>query len=404
MTESTDARASREVSGRRLVGVDAARGLALLGMMSVHVLSSTDANGDVSLAYLVSSGRASALFAVLAGVGLALATGRTEPLAGTALRSARAGVVARGVVVAAVGLTLGLWSTPVAVILVHYGVLFCAAVPFLGLRARPLAVIAGAWLVLSPVLAHALRPLLPPGPRPNPSWETLADPAALLSTLMLTGYYPVLQWTGYVLAGLAVGRMALHRTEIAAGLAAGGAVLAAGAQLVSALLLGPAGGYDRIVASVPEDSPIAFVPLDLALRTSLYGTTPTSSPWWLAVAGPHSGTPLDLVHTTGTALLVLGLCLLLAGRWPVVLLPLAAAGSMTLTLYTAHVLFLGPLAGPTVAWTPTTVLVVHGCVALVVATLWRSAGLRGPLEAVAAAASRAAGRAVSPGAERARRG
>jgi uncharacterized membrane protein len=53
----------------RLLGVDAARGLALFGMMSVHVLPATDPDGTVSTAFRISSGRASALFALLAGVG-----------------------------------------------------------------------------------------------------------------------------------------------------------------------------------------------------------------------------------------------------------------------------------------------------------------------------------------------
>src|SRR4051812_50058791 len=63
------------LTGRRVVAVDVARGVALLAMMTVHVLPGTDEQGRVSAAYAVASGRASALFAVLAGVGLALLTG-----------------------------------------------------------------------------------------------------------------------------------------------------------------------------------------------------------------------------------------------------------------------------------------------------------------------------------------
>jgi hypothetical protein len=40
-------------------------------MMATHVLPSVTADGEVHPAYLLASGRASALFAVLAGVGLA---------------------------------------------------------------------------------------------------------------------------------------------------------------------------------------------------------------------------------------------------------------------------------------------------------------------------------------------
>ncbi|MEH3076040.1 MAG: heparan-alpha-glucosaminide N-acetyltransferase domain-containing protein [Quadrisphaera sp.] len=81
----------------RLVGVDAARGLALLGMMGTHLVSRTTADGGVSWVYEVFSGRASALFAVLAGVGLALSTGRTEsPRGAAAPGRARRGAGPRG--------------------------------------------------------------------------------------------------------------------------------------------------------------------------------------------------------------------------------------------------------------------------------------------------------------------
>src|SRR4051812_50038440 len=67
------------LTGRRVVAVDVARGVALLAMMTVHVLPGTDEEGRVSTAYAVASGRASALFAVLARVGVALLTGGPPP-------------------------------------------------------------------------------------------------------------------------------------------------------------------------------------------------------------------------------------------------------------------------------------------------------------------------------------
>ena len=78
----------------RVVGVDAARGLALLGMVSVHVLPATDGDGGESLAYAVASGRSAALFAVLAGVGLALARPSVPALLVRALVIGLAGLLA----------------------------------------------------------------------------------------------------------------------------------------------------------------------------------------------------------------------------------------------------------------------------------------------------------------------
>jgi uncharacterized membrane protein len=388
--------------GRRLTGVDAARGLALVGMMSVHILPPLDPDGSVSSAYAISSGRASALFAVLAGVGLALLTGREKPPAGAPLAAARRGIAARAAVVAAVGLTLGGLPTGLAIILVHYGVLFLAALPFLGLRWRALAVTAGAWLLLAPLLAHALRSRLPVGPGPQPDWEMLVtDPRSLVELVLLTGYYPVLPWTGYLLVGLAVGRTGLRTPRVAAAVTATGAIAAAAAWGASALALGPFGGSDRLAANVPPGSLVARLGLEESLATSLYGTTPTTSWWWLAVVAPHSGTPPDLLHTAGTALLVLGGCLLVApvaARSGVLaagaVRMLAAAGSTTLTLYTVHALALAAVPAATVD--RGRLLAVHVVLALTAAAVWRALGLRGPLESVAAAAARATGGRPAP--------
>ncbi len=400
---STLPRTSR---GRRLLGVDAARGVALIGMMSVHLVPATTGAGvgaaSVSSAFLVASGRASALFAVLAGVSLALATGAAHPPTGTALAAARRSVAARAGVVAAVGMTLGLFPTGLAIILVHYGLLFCVALPFLGCRTRTLVAWATGWLLLSPLLAHVLRAAVDVDRGPQPSWAwLLLDPVSSVVQVGLTGYYPVLQWTGYLLVGLAVGRSGLRAggagRRSAVALLAGGTALALAAKGASWLLLGPLGGREALQTAVPPGSTVASTGLDVSLLTGMFGTTPTTSWWWLAVSAPHSGTSLDLLHTTGTALAVLGAALLTAGvaeRAGIVvsglIRVLGALGSVPFTVYTAHALarMLPDALGLDVD--PYQVLAVHVLVAAVAATLVRASGRRGPLEALAAAASRAA--------------
>src|SRR4051794_9310486 len=59
----------------RLRGVDAARGLALLGMIAAHALPLTDGD-QPSMVGRVVNGPAAALFGVLAGLSVALLTGR----------------------------------------------------------------------------------------------------------------------------------------------------------------------------------------------------------------------------------------------------------------------------------------------------------------------------------------
>lgn len=405
-TGATDVRGTTQ-SLQRIVGVDVARCLALVFMMSVHIVDS-DATGVTGAVHDVGSGRASALFAVLAGVSLALVTGRHDPPAGVGLLQARVTVLGRAAVIAAVGLTLGLFRSGVAVILVNYAVLFAVACLFLGLRRRPLVWLAAGWLLVSPVLGHVLRAQLPPGPGPVPSWLSLGAPPELIANLLLTGYYPVLQWTSYLLVGLAVGRSGVLSPSAATARAAAtllvalGAVAAAGAKVASSVLLDVAGG--RASLTVPPTSPVAGLPLDEVLAGSLFGTTPTTSWWWLAVSGPHSGTSLDLLHTAGTAVLVLGVCLLvvpLLQRSRVgagLVFPLASAGAMTLTLYCLHVLALAVMrqlpGSAGLEQSPGQVWLAQVVLALVLATLWKGAALglgrrgRGPVEAVATSVGR----------------
>src|SRR6478752_4546806 len=123
---STSRTAKDKAAGRRLVGIDAARGLALLGMMATHVLPTFESDPQLTPTWvgLTFSGRAAALFAVLAGIGLALSTGKERPLEGPELWAARRGIALRALVVGAVGLSLGGLDINIAVILVYYALLF----------------------------------------------------------------------------------------------------------------------------------------------------------------------------------------------------------------------------------------------------------------------------------------
>jgi hypothetical protein len=129
-----------------------------------------------------------------------------------------------------------------------------------------------------------------------------------------------------------------------------------------------------------------------------YGTVPTDTWWWLAVEAPHTGTPVDLAHTTGTALAVLGAALLVARVAPVALWPLAAVGAMPLTLYTLHVTALAvfpPEAAATVGVSAETLLVVHLLAALAIGTAVRAGGWRGPVEVAVGAVSGSVREAVA---------
>lgn len=372
----------------RLVGVDAARGLALVGMMTVHVLPAWDPETYVpTLQWRLFSGQAAALFALLAGVGLAFSSGGRSPRRGRAMTADRAGLLVRAVLITAVGLLVNQLlpeDAPAYNILVYYGVFFLLAVPVLHLPARVLLVLAGAASVVGPVLIHALRDVLPAPGAANPVLaDAAAGPGTVLAQVLLTGSYPAVAYLAYLFAGMALGRLDLRAPHVQGWLVGAGTVLAAGAWLVYWALVDQGRGRGELLGSTPR---LTGTGLDVLVVWGPQPELPTTTWWWLLTPGPHSNTPVSVLQDLGTGVAVLGVLLLLtraSGAWA---LPLRAMGSMTLTLYSAHLLLLGSDArfgGPEAE------LLVHVGVAVLVAVLWRRRVGQGPVEHAVAAAVRA---------------
>jgi hypothetical protein len=343
----------------------------------------------VPWAQQVAGGRASATFAVLAGVSVALVSGRTQPVHRRARCAVSVRLVVRSVVIGALGLCLGLVPTGIAVILAYYAVLFLLGLPFLGLRATTLAILAAVWAFAGPALSMVLRPHLPEHVAGSPSPVSLAAPLDLLNELLFVGYYPAAVWLAYLLAGMAIGRTDLRRKGVDLALLGAGGGLAVAATLLSRVLLSRADAWAALAATYPDPSVAADpVLLHATLTHGLYGTTPTGSWWWLATVAPHSGSPLDLLQTIGSAMAVVGLCLLVTRMQPRVWAAAFGAGAMTLSLYTLHVMIMGQgwwpdLESPSSYDDQVLVVLATGAVFALVP-------LRGPLESLVAVLSRVA--------------
>lgn len=281
----------RDLHGpRRLQGVDLARGLAVLGMFAAHLLEIPPlVAGDPATWIDLANGRSSILFAVLAGVSIALITGGPRPLTGGARRLVRGRLAARALLLWLFGIGLILTGVPVYVILPAYAVLFVLALPLVPLRAGTLWVIAAALAAIMPWVQPALNAA--------PVWQGAMGESLAVA---LGWHYPFTLWAAFLVAGMAAGRSELSRagTQVALLLGGGAAVLLALAA--DATVAAPADGY---LAEV-----------------------------WTAEA--HSGGLLEVVGSGGFALAALGACLLVCRtplRW--VVLPLRAVGSMPLTAY-----------------------------------------------------------------------
>lgn len=376
-------------STARIVGVDAARTLALLGMIVTHLLALNDRGGQGYLEsgwFQLAAGRSSALFAVLAGVAIALIS---TPGRGS-LHQQRLALTVRALLVALVGLFLGTLDSGLAIILVNYGLLFLLALPVLAWKVRRLALLALAWGLLTPAISQVLRPHLPENSYQVPGIASLADPWQVVSELLVTGYYPVLTWGTYLFAGMAIGRLNLGSGRYDTRLLVGGLIGSVFALGVSRWLTGLPAVQDALVASYDRWQPVQnWSDLQQVLPGGTYGTTPTGSWWWLGVWTPHSASIVDLAHTTGSAIALLGACLLLVRiggsamrRWWRILF---GAGGMTLTLYTLHAVVLSMPDD----WPGTHSLPTHLIGVLAIGALFAWRGWKGPLEAGVSQTSKA---------------
>lgn len=394
----------------RLMGVDAARGFAVLGMLGAHVglgVAGFDWATPQTWADIV-NGRSSILFAVIAGVSLALMTRGLDRSDTAAVKTARLRMVGRGVAVFAIGIALEMLGTHIAVILSIYGVLFILAAPLLTWRTRSLAIGAAITAVLAPVVLAAVS-LLPSSVSSGPG-----------VTFAVTGIYPIPVWIAFLLCGLTVGRMRLDTMRIQFGLLALGSCLAlagyGGAALMGSLAEAeaPASASVHAISSEPEPQavrPASDFDLDGLycqsdssyivcengnIDTSLNTGDPDLDSWagfwssatldkigahWLD-ASSHSGGALEIIGSGGFAMAVLALMLLAAQRLRWVLIPISALGSMPLTAYAAHVLlFVGTWfvpEDPYLKWA------IGSAVLLLSTTAWAFLFGRGPLERLTA--------------------
>ncbi|WP_411699728.1 DUF418 domain-containing protein [Conyzicola sp.] len=345
-------RIETEKSSTRIIGIDVARGLAVLGMYGAHVGVTVPLVWGEPATWLdVVNGRSSILFALLAGVSIAIISGRTRPVDGAALKAARIRILVRAALIFAIGLFLIWLDTRIAVILPVYAVLFVAAVPVLRWRPRSLFVAAGILAIVSPILAVVTTVLVPE-----------ADPVV---DLLLTGHYPAVIWIVFVLIGLGVGRLDLTTRDVQLRLLAVGAALA-----IAGYGLGVAANRAVVGSSSP-------VPVDIGM---------------LATTEPHSGSPFEVVGSSGFALAVLALCLLVAPRARRLLYPLAAVGSMALSAYTAHVVIVALIGDSAFTQDDNGLYLAFIAGALVLCSAWALLLGRGPLERLLTWASNLAAR------------
>ncbi|MEV7972308.1 DUF418 domain-containing protein [Cellulomonas sp. NPDC089187] len=322
----------------RIDGIDLARGLAVLGMVTAHVApGGPDSPLPWSLTQ-VADGRPSALFVVLSGVSVALMSGGVLPRTGVPLVQSRIRILARAFVLLGVGGVLALMNTPVVVILSTYAVLFAVAACVLRTSSTALLVSAAVVALIAPPIRMWLQV------------STMAGPGgAGVVDLVIGEHYPALVWIAYLLVGVAVTRADLGARATRLWMLGGG---------VAAAVLGY--GSAAVLTRVIDD--------------------PSFIVSQLITSEPHSSSSPEVLGNIGVALVTLACCLWVAERWPRAVAPLTATGALALTAYIGHIVAIR-LLGSEVVWEPTaTVWLAFLVVIIVGCWAWRTHIGRGPAE------------------------
>lgn len=412
-------------SSPRIVALDIARGLAVIGMIAAHTLALPGQFVWTKPATWLEivDGRSSILFGLLAGISVALMTGRNRVPSGAELGPMRLKLLARGLLIFGIGFVLEMLGTPVSVILCFYGFIYMCSVLVIGLKVRTLLIWAVALAIGGPVLVAA--------------FTAMGDGDGI--TFLVGGTYSVVVWAALMFGGLALGRLDVTRRKVAAvGLAIG--VGMAGVGYTVGTVWGGDAASDSSSSDYSSSSPSSSddewtgetVPaeeVDLSGKVCdqygggyvdcypkgellddeddsaiYYGDGDDDSGWFAYApmsgggedgllnmflsSSSHSGGSMEIIGSGGFALAVVCLLLLTGSALRHVLLPIATLGSMPLTAYSFHVLLLWILSSMVewdseagVFWVVTGFVMV-GC------TVWALWVGKGPLERLSVLAAR----------------
>ncbi|EFU81743.1 hypothetical protein HMPREF0576_1585 [Mobiluncus holmesii ATCC 35242] len=361
MTDFAQRLLGRPTLTGRVVGLDMARGLAILGMFTAHMWVSVQ--GPVSSVMAWSHGRSAPLFALLAGVSMGIMQQRlSRHFAGSPALSRRfygEKILVRSAFLILLATLLSLINTRILLILDNYGVWMVCALFLAGLSVPMQLGVIGLLLVAGIPLWHYLNLLfLPPEIGVVLGLNDYQMPTFLI--YVLTGL--ILWRLGW--AGVTIRAHRLQKYGAVIGLGTAGVIFGVGTAVDSLRL----GRFSEVLFG----------------NDTLSIANPTPAQFWyqtLIYIAPHTDSVAETVANTAWCVGLTSLLLLAGSTFNRFFSPLAALGSMALTIYTLHViwhaitfrLFGYPGLIPS--------LIIMIVVFLLVASLWRLRFGKGPLEA-----------------------
>ncbi|WP_028025380.1 DUF418 domain-containing protein [Enterovibrio calviensis] len=199
----------------RVTGFDVARALAIFGMVIVNFKIAMNAETGSSLLLAFSAlfeGRASALFVILAGVGVTFLTNKArEANNPDRAKKAAYALIKRGVLLVAIGLLyVPIWE---ADILHFYGFYFLIAAAVFMLSNQRLLLVSVGIMFAFPLLMMVFNY------DANWDWDTLTyqhfwTVDGMFRHIVFNGFHPVFPWAAFLVFGMWLGRQDLSQPAL----------------------------------------------------------------------------------------------------------------------------------------------------------------------------------------------
>ncbi|MCG8573297.1 MAG: heparan-alpha-glucosaminide N-acetyltransferase domain-containing protein [Flavobacteriales bacterium] len=355
----------KNLAKNRIIGIDVARALAVIGMIIVNfkVVFGENGGGWLKSFAGIFDGKAAATFVVLAGVGLALMTNasfrnRDEEK----LKKAQIRILKRAIFLFIVGLSyILIWP---ADILHFYGVYMLITALFIT-QPKKFALTTG-------ILLIALYPVLLTSWNYESGWNftTLDYPdfwtaKGFVKNLLFNGFHPVLPWLAFMLVGFWFGRQRLNDNRFVMTSFFVGLISFILVQLISF----------AAVHFLSEGDPIIKRELQEVLGTD-----------------PMPPLPIYMFSGISIAITITSACILIAKKFEQskIIDALRKTGQLALTFYAAHVIIgmgiveaIDPekMGNYSIEFSVIYAL-VFSALCIVFAIIWRKRKKSGPLESI----------------------
>jgi uncharacterized protein len=349
---------------QRVTGFDLARALAIFGMVIVNFKIAMNADTGsqllMSFAHLF-EGRASALFVILAGVGITFMTNKARVSSdGISISKGRISLIKRGLLLVSIGLLYApIWE---ADILHFYGFYFLIASVFFMFNDRALLLVSAIIMLGFPILMLLFNY------EQNWNWVSLTyenfwSLDGMVRHIVFNGFHPIFPWAAFLIFGMWLGRQDLSQQAIR-----------------KRLLLG------SIMSLIIIESLFYIIKLSLGDGAALGMTNDKVE--FLFSTSIIPPLPQYIISAGSSAVIVLIGCLYFSDKFSEKNIHkwLCQTGQLSLTLYVAHVILgmgalesMGLLVNQTINFSLFSALIFCVC-GIVFSVIWLKYFKTGPLE------------------------